>query len=87
MKSDAYYLTAAIQKLKPTSEFVFYNDDYSTIEWHKLEGKAPTNQEIQIAINEIKAIELTDAENKAMAKTELLNRLGITEDEAKLLLA
>lgn len=31
--------------------------------------------------------QLAEAEAKAQAKTELLDRLGITEDEAKLLLA
>ena len=32
-------------------------------------------------------IKLTEQENKAEAKSELLKRLGITEDEAKLLLS
>ena len=32
-------------------------------------------------------IKLTEQENKAEAKAELLKRLGITEDEAKLLLS
>lgn len=32
-------------------------------------------------------IKLTEQENKAEAKSELLKRLGITEDEARLLLS
>ncbi len=48
-----------------------------------------TKQEIeQIAIDEANAkTELAEAEAKATAKAELLERLGITADEAKLLLA
>jgi hypothetical protein len=34
-----------------------------------------------------KNLEIAEAEAKAQAKAELLERLGITEDEAKLLLA
>jgi hypothetical protein len=47
-----------------------------------------TKQEIeQIAIDEANAkTELAEAEAKAQAKAELLERLGITEDEAKLLI-
>lgn len=39
------------------------------------------------AFAEAKAKEEADAAAKAAAKAELLDRLGITEDEAKLLLA
>jgi hypothetical protein len=48
-----------------------------------------TDKEIeQIAIDEANAkTELAEAEAKAQAKAELLERLGITADEAKLLLA
>jgi hypothetical protein len=81
------YLTKAIKKLKPSAEFSFTDDDYSTINWDVLEGDAPTKKQIDDAIKAIKAFELTEAESKAAAKTALLERLGITEDEAKLLLA
>ena len=81
------YLVKAIFKLKPGSEFTFQNDDYSTIEWYVLEGEAPTQAEIDAAIEQIKADEIVQAEAKAAEKAALLDRLGITEDEAKLLLA
>jgi len=81
------YLTKAIRKLKPNSEFSFTDDDYSTIVWDQLEGDAPTKKEIDAAIKQIKADELTEAATKAAAKAALLERLGITEDEAKLLLS
>jgi len=81
------YLNAAIQKLKPNSEYVYSGDDYSSINWHVLEGDAPTKKEIDDVIKVIKADETKALETKANAKTALLERLGLTEDEAKLLLS
>ena len=81
------YLTKAIRKLKPKSEFVYFEDDYSTIEWHILEGEAPTQAEIDAAIEQVKADEAQAEATKATEKAALLDRLGITEAEAKLLLS
>jgi hypothetical protein len=81
------YLAQAIHKLKPLSEFRYQDRDYSTIEWFVLEGKAPTQAQIDNAIEQVKADEITQAETKAQAKAELFQRLGITADEAKLLIA
>ena len=81
------YLVKAIKLLKPTAEFSFTEDDYSTIKWDVLEGTAPTQAEIDQAIEQVKADELAEAEAKATAKAALLERLGITQDEAKLLLS
>ena len=81
-----FYIMKAIKKLKPTSEFSFNDEDYSTVKWYKLEGKAPTQKQIDDAIEEIKVEEIAEAEAKALAKSALLTKLGITEDEAKLLL-
>jgi len=81
------YITQAIWNLKPHSEYTFSNNDYGTIEWHVLEGNAPTQAEIDAEIVKIKAAELTAESDKATAKAALLSRLGITADEAKLLLS
>ena len=81
------YLVKAIKKLKPTAEFSFTDNDYSTIKWDILEGDAPTQAEINAAIEQVKSDEIAEAEAKAAQKAALLERLGITENEAKLLLA
>jgi hypothetical protein len=81
------YLSLAIKSLRPDSEFTYQNDDYSTIEWHVLEGEAPSQAEIDAEIAKIKNDEATKAKSDATAKAALLKRLGITADEAKLLLA
>lgn len=80
-------LAKVITKLKPDSEFSFQNADYSTIEWHKLEGEAPTIQEIQQVYANWKIDEEKEAKAKADAKAALLAKLGITEQEAALLLS
>jgi hypothetical protein len=80
-------LVKAIRKLKPNSEFSFTDNDYSTIKWDLLEGNAPTQKDIDAAIKEIKSDEIAEAETKATAKAALLNKLGITAEEAQLLLA
>lgn len=80
------YLSAAILKLKPTAEFSITDNDYSKINWIILDGEAPTQAEIDSAIEQIKADEITEAATKAAQKQAVLDRLGLTADEAKLLL-
>ena len=81
------YLVEAIRKLKPTAEFSFTENDYSSIKWDVLEGEAPTQAEIDAAIKQVKADEARAEAEKAAEKAALLNRLGITAEEAKLLLS
>lgn len=81
------YLVKAIKKIHPEAEFSFENDDYSTIVWDKLDGTAPSKKEVEDAIEQIKLDEANAEINAAKAKEALLNRLGISEEEAKLLLA
>ena len=80
------YLVKAIKKLKPNSEFSYDNDDYSTIKWDVLDGDAPTQKEIDVAIKKIKADELTQAETKATQRQAILDRLGLTADELQTIL-
>jgi hypothetical protein len=51
------YLLKAIFKLRPEAQFTFTNEDYATINWHVLQGEAPTKAEIDAAIKQIKADE------------------------------
>ena len=79
-------LTKAIKSLKPNAEFSFQENDYSTIQWDVLEGSAPTQKEIDDAIKQVKIDEAAEAEAKATARAALLAQLGITEEQARLLL-
>ena len=84
MKTD--YLVKAIQYLKPNAEFSLDDNDYLTIQWHLLEGDAPTQADIDASIKAIKAEEKANEAKSATDKAALLAKLGITADEAKLLL-
>jgi hypothetical protein len=81
------YLVRAIQKLKPNAEFSFTENDYSTINWIVLDGEAPTQAQIDVAIEQVKADEAQAETAKATAKAALLTQLGITAEQAKLLLS
>jgi hypothetical protein len=81
------YLARAIHNLCPGSEFTFTEQDYSTVTWVKLEGTAPTLTEINAEIDRIKKEDAQIAANTAIAKAALLTKLGITADEARLLLS
>jgi hypothetical protein len=76
----------AINKLRPDSEFSFTDCDYSTIVWEKLEGQAPTKQQVNNAMALVTAELDAALVERSDAKAALLERLGITADEAALLL-
>jgi len=82
------YLVKAIRKLKPTAEFSFTEEDYSSIKWDILEGNAPTQAQIDSVIEEIKAdeaqAELDKATKKAAAEAKLA-ALGLDSDDLKAL--
>ena len=80
------YLTRAIKSLKPTAEFSYTDNDYSTIKWDVLDGDAPTQKEIDAEIKRIKALEITEAQSKAAKRQAIADRLGLTADELAVLL-
>jgi len=80
-------LVKAIRLLKPNSQFSFNNDDYSTIKWDVLDGDAPTQKEIDAAMKQVEADEIATTKATATAKAALLSKLGITAEEAALLLS
>lgn len=80
------YLAKAIKNLKPTSEFSYQEDDYSTVNWDVLEGSAPTQKQIDDEIKRIKAAEITDAKVKETQRKAIADRLGLTADELQVLL-
>ena len=78
----------AIQYLKPTAEFSFFEDDYSTIKWDVLEGEAPTLAELETALEQVLANEQAEAEAKAQAKAAAegkLAALGLTTNDLRAL--
>ena len=79
------YAKILTYKYKNT-EWALDGDDYEGLVWLSDTPK-PTKAELDAQWDEVKAIIQAEAEAKAAQKAALLDRLGITEDEAKLLLA
>ena len=82
------YLSKAIRRLRPNAEFVYLEEDYSTIKWDVLEGEAPTQAEIDAALTlikqEEKEAEAQAAAKKATAEAKLV-ALGLTADDLRAL--
>ena len=78
-----FYTTLALHRLIPNSEWHLVGDELTII----TEGiTAPTQSEINAMIEQIKQEEIQAEADRQAKKQALLDRLGITEDEAKLLL-
>ena len=78
------FLTKAIFLLKPNAQFSFTDNDYSTINWIVLEGEAPTQAEIDDAIEQVKADEaqaIIDQANAKAAAQAKLAALGLTVED------
>ncbi len=74
----------AIQFIRPNAKFTLRGDD---LEWLDETQTKPTESEIETGWVAYQAAKQAEAEAKAAAKAALLERLGISEDEARLLLA
>lgn len=77
----------AITYLRPGAQFVLSGDDLDNIIWHEVDGEPPSADEILAAIEPALEAESARKADEAARKAALLDRLGITEDEARLLLS
>lgn len=80
-------LVDAIKYLCPEAEFSFTADDLDTIVFDKPKTGYPTKEEILAAVEPAKAKAQAELEAAQAAKAALLERLGITAEEATLLLS
>jgi hypothetical protein len=76
-------ILASVQYIRPNAQFVLRGDE---LEWLDTEQSKPTQAEIEAGWVAYQAKVESDKTETAAQKQALLNRLGITEDEAKLLL-
>jgi hypothetical protein len=70
----------AISSLRPNTEWTMTDEDVKSIQWNTPNVKPLTEKEVN---DEIKRLD----SNVDKAKSDILSRLGITADEAKLLLS
>jgi hypothetical protein len=86
MRNPGYSLHDVIQSLRPDNQFTMFEDNPETIIWNDQDVITPSNAEIETAKIAFKAAQAAEAATKAAQRQALLTRLGITEDEARLLL-
>jgi len=72
--------------LNPTAEWSLNGNDYSSLQWFS-ENPKPTEEEIIAIWPEAKAAYEAKYAAREANKQAILERLGITADEAKLLLS
>jgi hypothetical protein len=80
-------ITDAIFYLVPNAQFSFTETDLTTLQWHTAEVEQPSVAEIMSAIPLAAAAALEEKEDLQTQKQVLLDRLGLTAEEAKLLLS
>jgi len=81
---DHKEMVKAIKHIRPDAEFSLSGDELT---WYDKKQTEPTKAQIAAGWVAYQKSEQAEAEAKAQAKAQLLERLGITADEAKLLLA
>ena len=71
--------------LRPNGGWVIWGQDFDTIRYD--EGVKPiTKKELEKGFADYEAWKIQDDENKASKRQAILDRLGLTADEAKLIL-
>ena len=73
----------AIKHIRPNAEFVLKGDE---LEWLDTEQTEPTKKEIENGLIAYKAALKAELDAKAAQRQEILDRIGLTADEAKLIL-
>ena len=75
----------AVMSLRPGIEWSMSGGDVKNITWHTPNVEPLTQTEVEAEIVRLAAAAEAAAAGKATARAALLERLGITEDEAALL--
>ena len=73
-----------LEMLCPNKEWVIYGDDYDSINWIK--GEPISREEFEAGFAQVDAWKAQKDAEAAAKRQALLDKLGITEDEARLLL-
>lgn len=83
---DSKIISLAIYDLVPNAEFSFQEADLSTLNWQS-KLKRPTDEEIIAQYAIVEARIQSELALKATQKEAILARLGLTAEEAQLLLS
>jgi hypothetical protein len=80
-------IVKAIHILRPNAEWIIQGDTYAGLEWLDKKSTKPTEQEIEAKIAELPQLKATEKAAQDAEKAALLAKLGITQEEALLLLS
>lgn len=80
-------LAEAINLYNASAEWTIDGDDYETLNWLSKDITKPTKKQLEDLLPLVETAKAEAEANKAEAKVALLDRLGITAEEAKLLLS
>ena len=78
-------ISKVIDILVPNAKFVLIGDTLDGLEWLD-ERPFPSKSEFDATLKKLPALIKVEQEAKAAQRQALLNRLGITEEEARILL-
>jgi len=78
--------TKILKRKYPNNEWILDGDNYEGLTWLSDTPK-PTKKQLDDLWDEVKSEIKAEVEAKATQKAALLDKLGLTEDEAKLLLS
>jgi hypothetical protein len=81
------YLTLAIRNLVGSDDFAYSGESYEEIKWVTEPSTIPKAAQVAQKIVELKEADAAGLAQKEAQKSALLERLGITADEAALLLS
>lgn len=77
----------AILHIHPGAEFVIYDNDLNKLTFLKPADLTVTQEQVDAALVELEQIRQAEAEAKAAQRQAILDRLGLTSEEARLLLS
>ena len=76
----------ALTSLSPNADWTLRGGDFDNIEWH-CDCPKPTLDELVAESARLDEVHLKEKADQESAKQAILDRLGLTADEAKLLLS
>jgi hypothetical protein len=78
---------SAIKSLRPNVEWSMSGDDVENIIWHTPNVDSLTEEEVQDEIIRLEQVQEAELDAKAVQKAAILERLGLTEDELRVVLS
>jgi hypothetical protein len=78
---------SAIKSLRPNVEWSMSGEDVENIIWHTPNVDSLTEEEVQNEIIRLEQVQEAELDAKAVQKAAILERLGLTEDELRVVLS